>query len=73
MGLQFWVGPDEQGLLTVDPRFTIPAYSGPNGWIHLDVEENANWDEIEALMLKSYRHFALKRMLTALEDQLFLP
>lgn len=72
IGLQFWVGPDEQSLLTEDPRFTIPAYSGPNGWIHLDVEDQANWDEIERLMLWSYRHFAIKRMLKALEEQAFL-
>ena len=68
MGLQFWVGAHEQSLLTEDPRFTIPAYTGHNGWIHLDVEDKANWDEIEGLALTSYRHFALKRMLAAIGE-----
>ena len=33
-----------------------------NGWIVLDVEDDANWDEIEELTLFSYQHFELKRM-----------
>jgi hypothetical protein len=36
------------------------------GWIALDVGEHCDWAEIEALMLESYRHFALKRMLLQL-------
>lgn len=72
LGLQFWVGADMQHLmtdtLTGDARFTIPAYTGHNGWINLDIEETANWEEIESLTVASYRRFALKRMLKALED-----
>ncbi|MDJ0879282.1 MAG: MmcQ/YjbR family DNA-binding protein [Halieaceae bacterium] len=66
--LQFWVGQDQQALLTYDERYSIPAYTGHNGWIDLDVEEHADWDEIEQLLMNSYRHFALKRMLKALGD-----
>jgi predicted DNA-binding protein (MmcQ/YjbR family) len=65
--LGFWVGSEQQTLLTLDPRFAIPPYSGHNGWIELDVEENESWDEIRTLTLDSYRHFALKRMLKALD------
>lgn len=68
LGLQFWVGADMQHMMTDDPRFTIPAYTGHNGWINLDIEESANWAEIKSLTVASYRHFALKRMLKALED-----
>ncbi len=64
--LQFWAGADRQATLTFDPRYAIPPYIGHNGWVELDVEEDANWDEVEALALFSYRHFALKRMLRAL-------
>jgi len=66
--LQFWVGAEQQALLDYDQRYSIPAYMGHNGWIELDVEDNADWGEIEHLLLTSYRHFALKRMLRALGD-----
>lgn len=65
--LQFWVGAERQSQLTLDPRYRIPAYVGHNGWISLDAEDGVMWDEVEALMLDSYRHFALKRMLRALD------
>ncbi len=61
--LCFWVGVDQQGLLTADIRYRIPAYIGHNGWIALDVGLDCDWAEIEALTRQSYRHFALKRML----------
>ncbi|MHB8476210.1 MAG: MmcQ/YjbR family DNA-binding protein [Steroidobacteraceae bacterium] len=64
--LCFWVGVDRQGLLTADARYRIPPYMGHNGWIALDVGADCNWPEIEALLLESYRHFALKRMLQRL-------
>ena len=65
--LQFWVGPELQATLTEDPRFTIPMYIGHRGWIDLDVEDRIDWDEVRELVLGSYRHFALKRMLKALD------
>ena len=68
--LQFWTGKDGQAALTFDPRYRIPPYIGHNGWIELDVEDDADWDEIEDLTLASYRHFALKRMLRELGDLL---
>jgi hypothetical protein len=63
--LSFWVGADQQDLLTMDPRFTVPAYTGHNGWIALDAERGVDWNEVEGLVIESYRHFALKRMLKA--------
>ena len=65
--LQFWAGADRQATLTFDPRYAIPPYIGHNGWIELDVEDDAHWEEVEGLVLHSYRHFALKRMLRALD------
>jgi predicted DNA-binding protein (MmcQ/YjbR family) len=64
--LAFWAGTDRQATLTFDPRYHIPAYVGHNGWIALDVDEHCDWDEVSALAEHSYRHFALKRMLTVL-------
>ena len=66
--LCFWVGVDQQGLLTADPRYEIPAYFGHNGWIALDVTRECDWREVKDLALQSYRHFALKRMLQSLKQ-----
>jgi hypothetical protein len=66
--LGFWVGADQQALLVRDPNFSIPPYIGHIGWIALDVTKSANWREIRSLTLFSYRHFALRRMLTQLVD-----
>jgi hypothetical protein len=67
--LYFWVGVAAQGLMTTDERFEIPAYMGHNGWIALDVTEHCDWKEVRGLALASYRHFALQRMLKALDMQ----
>ena len=65
--LQFRVGVEQQSFLAADPRYSIPMYYGSSGWIDLDVHDNANWEEIDGLLETSYRHFALKRMLKALD------
>lgn len=67
--LAFWVGLDQQALLVRDKQFSIPPYMGHNGWIALDVTKDANWKEIRSLALFSYRHFALGRMLKALDER----
>lgn len=66
--MHFWAGPEGQSRLTLDERFQVPAYMGHNGWIALDAEDGVIWDEVENLMMTSYRHFALKRMLKALGE-----
>ncbi len=68
LAFSFWVGGEQQAMLTYDDRYSIPAYTGHNGWIELNVEDDVNWTEVEELVLSSYRHFALKRMLRALEE-----
>ena len=40
---------------------------GHNGWIELDVQDHANWREVESLLEGSYRHFALKRTIKLLD------
>jgi predicted DNA-binding protein (MmcQ/YjbR family) len=62
----FWVGVEAQGIYTVDPRYTIPAYVGHSGWIELDVAKSHRESELRSLALQSYRHFALARMLARL-------
>lgn len=68
LSISVWVGIDAQGMLTFDKRYVIPAYTGHNGWILLDVNDTLDWDEVGERVLASYRHFALKRMLKALEQ-----
>ena len=51
-------------------RYAIPQFTGHNGWIELDIEDKINRDEAENLIEDSYRHFALKRMLKALDAHL---
>jgi predicted DNA-binding protein (MmcQ/YjbR family) len=67
MTLGFRVGAEMQSMLVDDPRYRVPPYMGHQGWIALDVGKRADWKEIKGLTLQSYRHFALKRMLQALD------
>jgi predicted DNA-binding protein (MmcQ/YjbR family) len=66
--LSFWVGAERQAQLVTDDRYGESRYTGSSGWIDLDVEEHQDWEEIEQLALESYRHFALKRMMKALDE-----
>jgi len=59
---------DRRGLLS-DPRFYVPAYFGPSGWLSLDfTAAPVDWAEVSELMDASYRQVALKRMLKALDQ-----
>jgi predicted DNA-binding protein (MmcQ/YjbR family) len=64
--LHFWVGIAAQGLMITDERYEIPPYMGHNGWIALNVTGRCDCEEVRALALASYRHFALQRMLKML-------
>ena len=63
---QFWVGIERQGPLSMDPKFSIPRYTGNQGWIALDLGKSFNAGELRDLALGSFRHFASKRALAAL-------
>jgi hypothetical protein len=64
----FWVGIDQQAMMTLDPRFHVPPYAGHNGWIALSLEGGRpNKNELRALAVQSYRHFATSKMLAALD------
>jgi predicted DNA-binding protein (MmcQ/YjbR family) len=66
----FWVGIERQGPLEMDPRFFIPPYQGHNGWMALDVAKGAAERELRDLVVESYRHFASRRSLAALDAAL---
>jgi predicted DNA-binding protein (MmcQ/YjbR family) len=63
----FWVGIERQGPLVMDPRYTIPPYTGHKGWIALDVSKGVLDAELADLLMGSYRHFATRRALAALD------
>ena len=61
-------GVPAQALMLRDPRYLLPPYFGPSGWIALDASSRVNAAELRALALESYRHFAAKRMLARLGE-----
>lgn len=62
--------PGEHPALLADPRFVVPPYYGPSGWLALDLDRpDTEWDEVAELVATSYRQVALKRMIRALDAQ----
>jgi predicted DNA-binding protein (MmcQ/YjbR family) len=60
--------PDERPALQGDPRFLVPPYFGPSGWLSLDLAAAPpDWDEVHELLDSSYRQVALVRMVRALD------
>lgn len=59
---------DEREALVRDPRFFVPAYLGPYGWLGLDLEPlGEDWSEVEELVESSYRSTAGPRRVKALD------
>jgi predicted DNA-binding protein (MmcQ/YjbR family) len=60
--------PEERRALVDDPRFFIPPYFGPAGWLAMDFgAPDTDWVELAELVETSYRQVALKRQLTELD------
>ena len=60
--------PQERPALLGEPRFTVPPYFGPAGWLALDLDgPDVDWDEVHELLDSSYRQVALVRMRRALD------
>lgn len=66
--VEIWVGKDQQSALLADERFSIPRYTGHNGWIQFKLLGSGCIDLFEELTIDSYKHFALKRMLKELAE-----
>ena len=61
---------DERPALVNDPRFYVPPYFGPGGWLALDFTvAPVDWAEVGELVETSYRQVALKRMLKVLDER----
>ena len=59
--------PDERAALLADPRVFVPAYLGPSGWVGVDLDEDADWDEVRELLDASYRRTAGPRRVARLD------
>ena len=50
-------------LVGADPfRFFVPPYLGPKGWIGMRLDEGPDWDEVAAIVRRSYRLIAPKKL-----------
>ena len=68
LALVFKPDPAERPALLADPRFYVPPYFGPSGWLALDLTAApVDWGEVAELLDTSYRQVALQRMLRALD------
>jgi predicted DNA-binding protein (MmcQ/YjbR family) len=65
--VSFWVGIERQGPLEMDLRFSIPPYTGVNGWIALDATRSVSDGELRDFLVESYRHFAPRRAIARLD------
>jgi predicted DNA-binding protein (MmcQ/YjbR family) len=65
--VSFWVGIERQGPLEMDPRLSIPPYLGHSGWMALDASQGVSDAELREFITESYRHFATRRAIAALE------
>ena len=59
--------PDDEPALRQDPRFWVPAYLGPAGWLGLDLDADTDWQEIAELIDASYRVTASRRLVAELD------
>ena len=60
--------PSEREALLEDPRFFLPAYLGAWGWVGLDLDDDADWDEVAELLDASYRLTAPAKLIAQLRN-----
>jgi hypothetical protein len=49
-------------------RFFVPPYVGHKGWIGFRLDATTDWDEVTALILRSYRMTAPKKLAVTVPD-----
>ena len=54
-------------LVASDPRFSIAAYVGKHGWVHMRVGAVPDWSELEHFIVESYRMIAPKKLVKELD------
>jgi predicted DNA-binding protein (MmcQ/YjbR family) len=58
---------DDEPALRQDPRFWVPAYLGPSGWLGLDLDADTDWNEVGELIDASYRVTAPAKLVRELD------
>lgn len=66
--------PEDEAALRADPRFFVPAYLGPSGWLGIDLSDggatsadDVDWAEVAELVEGSYRRTAPAQLIRELE------
>lgn len=72
--IQVLPDPAERTALEQDPRFFTPAYTGPYGWLGLDLAamgpaDSVDWNEVRELVDTSYRLTAPRRLVAMLDGE----
>ena len=49
-------------------RFFVPPSVGPKGWVGMRLDDDPDWDEVAALVRRSYRLVAPKRLTALLPE-----
>lgn len=65
--ITFKVDPEFQRLLCESGDYFVAPYVGRHGWVYVLTDSGVNWDEIESLVVESYRLAATQRMLHELD------
>ena len=58
---------DHADAIIQDPRFWRAPYVGHKGWVSMDANAVADWNEVRPLVLESYRLIAPRRMVAKLD------
>ncbi|MCR5856095.1 MmcQ/YjbR family DNA-binding protein [Mesorhizobium sp. J428] len=59
----------QQVLVGADPdTFFVPPYVGPKGWIGMRLDRGPDWDEVDAIVRRSYRLVLPKRLAAMIEQ-----
>lgn len=61
--------PEDEPALRQDPRFWVPAYLGPYGWLGIDLGDETDWTEVAELLDASYRVTATRRQVRLLDER----
>ncbi|WP_426187816.1 MmcQ/YjbR family DNA-binding protein [Microbacterium sp. TWP3-1-2b2] len=61
--------PADEPALRQDPRFWVPAYLGPSGWLGIDLDDATDWREIAELIDASFRVTAPRRLVRELDER----
>lgn len=61
--------PADDPALRQDPRFWVPAYLGPAGWLGIDLDAGTDWQEIAELLDASFRVTAPRRLVHELDER----